>query len=130
MRTVADCRAYLWGDASAIDTRQPVDDAIAAARPALAAITDTDQLTAATAALFDRILALLLKTLPARAGREPALKFVRLALETHILASLHTTLFSHVATSVAHDDSTLNKVCTVLESQGAGGRAGNVRLAL
>ena len=124
LRTVADCRAYLWADTAAMDGRQAVDDAIRAGRPALGdvATPTLPDLTAAVTALYDRTLPILLKGLPPRASREPALKFVRLAYETHMIASLHESVFGRICALCASDDSSFNKVRLKEREERAWGR--------
>jgi len=112
LRSAADCRAYLWGDAHAVEARQGVDDAVAAVRPLLEGpLTPAPaELQAHVAAAYDKALQALLRGLPPRASREPAIKFVRLALETHVMAELHRTIFPALCTANAREDSIANKV--------------------
>jgi len=112
LRSAADCRAYLWGDAQAVEARQGVDGAVAAVRPLLEGplAPAPDELQAHVAAAYDRALQALLRGLPPRASREPAIKFVRLALETHIMAELHRAIFPALCTAYAREDSVANKV--------------------
>jgi hypothetical protein len=112
LRTVADCRAYLWAEVGAMDGRRLVEEVIASARPSLmvAASPTAEAVLAAVAAAYQRALPVLLRTLPPRAARDPAVRFVRLALETHLVATLHDAIDARMAALYASDDALINKV--------------------